>query len=151
MSVHVYAYMCMYCWSIERKGLSMNVHMCMYESVNVYICTYLYCICLFMYVYVYVWVCKCIYLYIFILYLLVLWRLWLWTPLSQCLSAACKTMWVPILGAGWLWAWFQPSTRKKLLGWVTTAWPTWNCTPTHCPDAPVPQCPSGGMEYAECR
>ena len=48
--------------------------------------------------------------------------------------------------------------KKKAarLQWATTAWPTWNCTPlaTHCPDAPVPQCPSGGMECAdstECR
>ena len=144
------------------------VCMSLYKYIYVHIYIVFACLCIYVHVllvdrekmakyecaYVYVWVCKCIYLYIFILYLLVWWRLWLWTPLSQCLSAACKTMWVPILEAGWLWAWFQSSTRKKLLGWVTTAWPTWNCTPTHCPDAPVPQCPSGGMECAdsaECR
>jgi hypothetical protein len=44
MYMHVCA--CIVGWQRE-KWLSMNVHMCMYQSVYVYICTYLYCVCLF--------------------------------------------------------------------------------------------------------
>ena len=123
--MYVYICACMQFVYYREKWLSMNVHMCMYVSVYVYICTYLYCICFF---------CQdCESEHHF-------------CSVSWLLPRRCACRAWNLAGCGHDSSLQQEKSSK---GGAIAAWPTWNCTSQHCSDAPMPQCPSGGMEFAE--
>jgi hypothetical protein len=112
----------------KNMHIQVRMCMCMYQSVYVYICTYLYCICLFYQD------CKSEHYF---------------CSVSRLLPRRCacrgSRAW-KLAGCGHD---SSPSLRQEKSR-EGGAWPAWNCMPLLCPDAPVPQCPSGGMECAEC-